>query len=72
MSDSNGTTAADTDTDTTTTDTGTTAVETLQQGLVGQLMAVIGAPDDKDVARAADDIVQQLDARLRAAGAAAA
>ncbi|MFE7384481.1 hypothetical protein ACFU9F_29475 [Streptomyces zhihengii] len=70
MSDSNGTTAADTDT--TTTDTGTTAVEALQQGLVGQLMAVIGAPDDKDVARAADDIVQQLDARLRAAGAAAA
>ncbi|MGW1139566.1 hypothetical protein [Streptomyces zhihengii] len=68
MSDSNGNTAADTDT--TTTDT--TAVETLQQGLVGQLMAVIGAPDDKDVARAADDIVQQLDARLRAAGAAAA
>ncbi|MGW2114346.1 hypothetical protein [Streptomyces zhihengii] len=68
MSDSNGTTAAETDT--TTTDT--TAVETLQQGLVGQLMAVIGAPDDKDVARAADDIVQQLDARLRAAGSAAA
>lgn len=65
MSDSNGTTATDTTAD-------TASTEGLQQALVGQLMAVIGAPDDKDVARAADDIVQQLDARLRAAGAAAA
>lgn len=66
MSDSNGTTATDP------TATDTTAVEALQQALVGQLMAIIGAPDDKDVARAADDIVQQLDARLHEAGSAAA
>ncbi|QNP67754.1 hypothetical protein [Streptomyces genisteinicus] len=65
MSDTNGATATGTTTE-------TTAVEALQQAMVGQLMAVIGAPDDKDVARAGDDIVQQLDARLREAGSAAA
>ncbi|MDH6224221.1 MULTISPECIES: hypothetical protein [Streptomyces] len=64
MSDSNGTTTTGT--------TGATSVEALQQAMVGQLMAVIGAPDDKDVARAADDVVRQLDARLREAGSAAA
>ncbi|MFC5170817.1 hypothetical protein [Streptomyces mutomycini] len=56
MSDSN---------ETTTPATGATATEALQQAMVGQLMAIIGAPDDKDVARAADDIVQALDVRLR-------
>ncbi|MEU5165379.1 hypothetical protein [Streptomyces mutomycini] len=57
MSDSNETTTPDA--------TGATATEALQQAMVGQLMAIIGAPDDKDVARAADDIVQALDVRLR-------
>ncbi|KPC78324.1 MULTISPECIES: hypothetical protein [unclassified Streptomyces] len=57
MSDSNETTTPDA--------TGATETEALQQAMVGQLMAIIGAPDDKDVARAADDIVQALDVRLR-------
>ncbi|MFJ8885242.1 hypothetical protein ACIRJR_17785 [Streptomyces sp. NPDC102402] len=48
------------------------ATEALQHALVGQLMAIIGAPDDEDVARAADDIVQALDVRLRDAQTAAA
>ncbi|MGW7049938.1 hypothetical protein ACWGDT_46380 [Streptomyces avermitilis] len=50
----------------------TTTTESLQHALVGQLMAIIGAPDDEDVARAADDIVQALDVRLREAQTAAA
>lgn len=37
----------------------------LQHAMVEQLMAVIGAPDDEDVARAADDVVRALDIRLR-------
>ncbi|MFE7902709.1 hypothetical protein ACFU3E_35490 [Streptomyces sp. NPDC057424] len=61
MSDSNETTTTD-----------ATATEALQQAMVGQLMAIIGAPDDRDVARAADDIVQELDVRLRAAQTAVA
>ncbi|HWU09735.1 MAG TPA: hypothetical protein VN520_25735 [Streptomyces sp.] len=64
MSDSNGTTAPD--------GTGAMTTEALQQAMVGQLMAIIGAPDDKDVARAADDIVQALDVRLREGRTAAA
>lgn len=64
MSDSNETTTTDATDD--------TATEALQQAMVGQLMAIIGAPDDKDVARAADDIVQALDVRLREDRAAAA
>ncbi|MGY1502758.1 hypothetical protein ACW4TU_40310 [Streptomyces sp. QTS52] len=42
---------------------------TLQHAMVEQLMAVIGAPDDEDVARAADDVVRALDVRLREAPA---
>ncbi|MFJ2828997.1 hypothetical protein ACIPC1_15700 [Streptomyces sp. NPDC087263] len=45
--------------------------ETLQHAMVEQLMAIIGAPDDEDVARAADGIVQALDTRLREAPTAA-
>ena len=37
----------------------------LQHAMVEQLMAVIGAPDDEDVARAADDVVRALDIRMR-------
>ncbi|WP_158790998.1 hypothetical protein [Streptomyces sp. NRRL WC-3549] len=55
-----------------TTTTGTNTTEDLQHAMVGQLMAIIGAPDDEDVARAADGIVQALDARLREAQTAAA
>ncbi|MER5556700.1 hypothetical protein ABT001_34475 [Streptomyces sp. NPDC002793] len=58
---------SDNDETTTTDATGATDTEALQQAMVGQLMAIIGAPDDKDVARAADDIVQELDVRLRQA-----
>ncbi|MEU1484184.1 hypothetical protein [Streptomyces sp. NPDC005752] len=64
MSDSNEATTTDS--------TGATATEALQQAMVGQLMAIIGAPDDQDVARAADDIVQELDVRLREARTVAA
>ncbi|MFE9449686.1 hypothetical protein [Streptomyces sp. NPDC006739] len=44
--------------------------EELQHGMVEQLMAVIGAPDDEDVARTADGVVRALDERLRAEAAA--
>ncbi|MET7909731.1 hypothetical protein ABZU45_32890 [Streptomyces avermitilis] len=71
MSDSEETTTTGTTTTGTTT-TETTTTESLQHALVGQLMAIIGAPDDEDVARAADDIVQALDVRLREAQTAAA
>ena len=40
------------------------STETLQHAVVEQLMAVIGAPDDEDVARAADEAVRALDDRL--------
>ncbi|WP_399929038.1 hypothetical protein [Streptomyces kanamyceticus] len=40
--------------------------EALQHAMVEQLMAVIAAPDDEDVARAADAVVRDLDALLRA------
>ncbi|NEB75764.1 hypothetical protein G3I40_11060 [Streptomyces sp. SID14478] len=41
-------------------------IEDLQHAVVEQLMAVIGAPDDQDVADAADGAVRALDERLRA------
>lgn len=41
----------------------------LQHAMVEQLMAVIGAPDDQDVARAADEVVRALDDRMRGAAA---
>ncbi|MFJ5997457.1 hypothetical protein [Streptomyces sp. NPDC092370] len=43
----------------------TVETEVLQHTVVEQLMAVIGAPDDQDVARAADNAVRALDERLR-------
>ncbi|MGR8012175.1 hypothetical protein [Streptomyces hypolithicus] len=36
----------------------------LKQQVVASLMAVIGAPDDQDTARAADDAVRALEVRL--------
>ncbi|MEU5576887.1 MULTISPECIES: hypothetical protein [Streptomyces] len=41
-------------------------IDTLKHAMVEQLMAVIAAPDDEDVARAADTVVHDLDALLRA------
>lgn len=43
---------------------GNTTTETLQHSMVERLMAIIGAPDDEDVASSADLVVQALDARL--------
>ncbi|MFF5569116.1 hypothetical protein ACFY7Z_30890 [Streptomyces sp. NPDC012623] len=43
---------------------GNTTTETLQHAMLDKLMAIIGAPDDEDVARAADEVVRALDARL--------
>ncbi|MFP8885491.1 hypothetical protein [Streptomyces mangrovi] len=40
--------------------------EALRQSMVESLMRVIGLPDDEDTAREADDVLQSLDARLRA------
>ncbi|MFE9775063.1 hypothetical protein ACFYOV_25995 [Streptomyces sp. NPDC005931] len=48
---------------------GEPTTETLQHAVVEQLMAVIGAPDDQDVARTADEAVRALDERLRTAAA---
>ncbi|MCH0540966.1 hypothetical protein I3F58_15585 [Streptomyces sp. MUM 203J] len=39
----------------------------LQQAMVEQLMAIIGAPDDEDIARTADEVVRALDDRMRGA-----
>ncbi|GAA2232324.1 hypothetical protein GCM10010104_28010 [Streptomyces indiaensis] len=47
-----------------------TSTEVLQHTVVERLMAVIGAPDDEDVARDADAAVLALDERLRAESAA--
>ncbi|MFD5700370.1 hypothetical protein [Streptomyces lasiicapitis] len=44
--------------------TADTATDVLQQQLVESLMAVIGAPDDHDVARAADGVLHTLQTRL--------
>ncbi|MBX7549440.1 hypothetical protein [Streptomyces sp. NPDC004232] len=46
------------------------STEELQHAMVEQLMAVIGAPDDQQVAEAADAVVRALDERLRAEAAA--
>ncbi|WP_329060690.1 hypothetical protein [Streptomyces sp. NBC_01429] len=45
---------------------GNTTTETLQHAMLERLMAIIGAPDDEDVARAGDEVVRALDARLAA------
>jgi hypothetical protein len=37
----------------------------LKHAMVEQLMAIIGAPDDEDVAQTADGVVAELDALLR-------
>ncbi|WP_199829490.1 hypothetical protein [Streptomyces sp. MMG1121] len=42
------------------------STEELQHAMVEQLMAVIGAPDDQQVAEAADAVVRTLDERMRA------
>ncbi|WP_217208163.1 hypothetical protein [Streptomyces sp. AC550_RSS872] len=47
-----------------------TSTEGLKHTVVDRLMAVIGAPDDEDVARDADAAVLALDERLRAQSAA--
>ncbi|MBM7170563.1 hypothetical protein JQK87_19645 [Streptomyces sp. G44] len=44
----------------------TETIDMLKHTMVEQLMAVIAAPDDEDVARAADTVVRDLDALLRA------
>ncbi|MFF9899293.1 hypothetical protein [Streptomyces longispororuber] len=44
--------------------------DALKEQLVQHLMAVIGAPDDPATARAADQALTALDARLRAEHAA--
>lgn len=49
---------------------GTNTADDLKNAVIEQLMAVIGAPDDEDVARRADAAVRALDERLRAPGAA--
>ncbi|MEU9133856.1 hypothetical protein AB0D08_38200 [Kitasatospora sp. NPDC048540] len=40
------------------------STDQLKQSVVESFMAIIGAPDDLDTARAADDVVSALDARL--------
>ncbi|MFJ9520386.1 hypothetical protein ACIRPK_19280 [Kitasatospora sp. NPDC101801] len=45
--------------------------DTLKQSLVEAFMAIIGAPDDLEVARAADRVVRTLDERLAAESVAA-
>ncbi|WP_411104988.1 hypothetical protein [Streptomyces sp. cmx-4-9] len=58
--------------DTETAETPETAPETapsgpdeVQQAVLGGLMAVIGAPDDRETARTADAALHQLDQKLR-------
>lgn len=41
------------------------STDALRHAMVEQLMAIIGAPDDEEVARAAAGVVRDLDARLR-------
>ncbi|MEV0125326.1 hypothetical protein AB0I16_27940 [Streptomyces sp. NPDC050703] len=45
--------------------TGTTPADALKHAMIEQLMGIIAAPDDEDVARAADAVVEELDALLR-------
>ncbi|MFJ1707897.1 hypothetical protein [Kitasatospora sp. NPDC088346] len=40
------------------------STDTLKQSVVESFMAIIGAPDDLETARAADEAVRALDARL--------
>ncbi|BAJ28557.1 MULTISPECIES: hypothetical protein [Kitasatospora] len=42
------------------------STEALRQSLVESFMAIVGAPDDPEVAEAADRVVRELDARLAA------
>ncbi|WP_055527607.1 hypothetical protein [Streptomyces graminilatus] len=42
----------------------TKSTDELRHSMVEFLMAVIGAPDDEEIARNADDVVRILDARL--------
>ncbi|MGW0538596.1 hypothetical protein [Streptomyces sp. NPDC003032] len=44
----------------------TKTTDALKHAMVEQLMGIIGAPDDEDIAHAADAVVQELDALLRA------
>ncbi|AJP00299.1 hypothetical protein TU94_00785 [Streptomyces cyaneogriseus subsp. noncyanogenus] len=41
-----------------------TGADALKQQLVESLMGVIGAPDDLDTARRADDVLRTLDTQL--------
>ncbi|ESP95818.1 hypothetical protein KQH42_29925 [Streptomyces sp. CHA1] len=50
---------------------GPTPADALKQQLVESLMGVIGAPDDADAARTADDVLRTLDAELAQESAAA-
>ncbi|WP_199830259.1 hypothetical protein [Streptomyces viridochromogenes] len=49
--------------ETTTAET-TKSTDELRHSMVEFLMAVIGAPDDEEIARNADEVVRLLDARL--------
>ncbi len=42
----------------------TTSTDELRQSMVEFLMAVIGSPDDEEIARTSDDLVRTLDSRL--------
>lgn len=57
MTDSTGSTATDETTD---------PADALKHAMIEQLMGIIGAPDDQGVADAADAVVRELDALLRA------
>jgi hypothetical protein len=53
-----------TDHDTPTAADAPTGADALKQQLVESLMGVIGAPDDPDVARGADEVLKALDGHL--------
>ncbi|MGV2918437.1 hypothetical protein [Streptomyces alfalfae] len=44
----------------------TDPADALKHAMIEQLMGIIGAPDDQGVADAADAVVRELDALLRA------
>jgi hypothetical protein len=48
-----------------------TETDALKEQLVHSLMGIIEAPDDQDVARASDELLRTLDARLAQEAAAA-
>ncbi|ALO99017.1 MULTISPECIES: hypothetical protein [Streptomyces] len=52
----------------TTTEAMKTSTDALRTSVVEFLMAVIGAPDDEEIARNADEAVRLLDARLAEEG----